>query len=185
MLEKILEEINCLIKYYSNKAAEADKRPECHVDMYSEYDVLSNREDMLIDVKNIIRKHIDADFTPGDFISRQALLKEFQETITEQSDTFDWLNMIARQKSICVNSGAENKDGWIPCADRLPDEKVNPISQDFYEYQVTAKFGEIMDVRHYKFGNGHWWNGPGIADKYVIAWKDQPEPYRPEKGERK
>lgn len=70
--------------------------------------------------------------------------------------------------------------GWIPVEERLPEEKINPISRDFYEYQVTAKFGSAKDVRYYRYGNGHWWNGPGIVDKYVIAWRENPEPYRQE-----
>ena len=74
-------------------------------------------------------------------------------------------------------------DGWIPVEERMPEEKANPELQDFYEYQVTAKFGEVTDVRHYKFGNGHWWNGPGIVDKYVIAWRERPYPYHPERSE--
>ena len=69
--------------------------------------------------------------------------------------------------------------GWVPVEERLPEEKINPVSQDFYEYQVTAKFENVKDVRHYKYGNGHWWNGPGIVDQYVIAWRPSPEPYRP------
>lgn len=32
-----------------------------------------------------------------DLISRNKLLKDFRNTITEQSDTMDWLNMISRQ----------------------------------------------------------------------------------------
>ena len=71
-------------------------------------------------------------------------------------------------------------DGWIPVEERLPEGEVNPVSQDFYEYQVTAEFGNVKDVRHYKYGKGHWWHGPGIVDQYVIAWKERPEPYRPE-----
>ena len=73
--------------------------------------------------------------------------------------------------------------GWIPVEEQLPEEKVNPVSQDFYEYQVTAKFGKVKDVRHYKYGNGHWWHGPGIVDNYVIAWRENPEPYRPERSD--
>lgn len=77
---------------------------------------------------------------------------------------------------------AEGKvNGWIPVEVRLPEEKANPVSQDFYEYQVTAKFGNVKDVRHYKYGNGHWWHGPGIVDKYVIAWRPLPEPYHPDR----
>lgn len=32
-----------------------------------------------------------------DLISKNALMKDFRNTITENSDTFDWLNMISRQ----------------------------------------------------------------------------------------
>ena len=74
-------------------------------------------------------------------------------------------------------------DGWIPVDEQMPEEKINPITSDYYEYQVTARFGGDTDVRHYKFGNGHWWNGPGIVDKYVIAWRPLPEPYCPERNE--
>ena len=74
-------------------------------------------------------------------------------------------------------------DGWIPVEERLPEEKVNPISRDYYEYQVTAKFGNTKDVRYYRYGNGHWWNGPEIVDKYVIAWRGNPEPYSQEQPE--
>lgn len=67
--------------------------------------------------------------------------------------------------------------GWIPCSERLPDEKINPVTKDFYEYQVTFKSEYVTDVRHYKFGNGHWWNGPGIMDEYVTAWREPLEAY--------
>lgn len=69
-------------------------------------------------------------------------------------------------------------DGWIPVSERLPEEKINPVTQDFFEYQVTAKFGNVEDVRHYNFGNGHWWHGSGIVDEYVVAWRENPEPYK-------
>ena len=35
----------------------------------------------------------------GDLISKKALLEDFRNTITENSYTFDWLNMISRQPS--------------------------------------------------------------------------------------
>lgn len=69
--------------------------------------------------------------------------------------------------------------GWIPVEERLPEERINPMTNDFYEYQVTAKFGEYIDIRHYKFGRGHWWHGPSIVDKYIIAWCPLPDPYEP------
>ncbi len=72
-----------------------------------------------------------------------------------------------------------NKE-WIPVSDRLPEGKINPLTEDYYEYECTAEFGEgRTDVRHYKYGDGHWWSGgPSCVDDYVTAWHERPEPYR-------
>lgn len=35
----------------------------------------------------------------GDLISKSGLMEDFRNTITEKSNTFDWLNMISRQKA--------------------------------------------------------------------------------------
>lgn len=86
---------------------------------------------------------------------------------------YDVIRMIEGQPKV-------NK--WIPCSKRLPKEKTNPITNDFCEYQVTFKSGEVTDIRHYKFGRGHWWNGPGIMDKYVVAWREPLEPYHEDGG---
>lgn len=67
--------------------------------------------------------------------------------------------------------------GWIPCSERLPEEKINPVTNDFYEYQVTFKSDKVTDVRHYKFGRGHWWNCGQNMDKYVTAWREPLEEY--------
>lgn len=67
--------------------------------------------------------------------------------------------------------------GWIPCSERLPEEKINPVTNDFYEYQVTFKSDKVTDVRHYKFGRGHWRNCGQNMDKYVTAWREPLEAY--------
>ena len=67
--------------------------------------------------------------------------------------------------------------GWIPCSERLPEENINPVTNDFYEYQVTFKSDKVTDVRHYKFGRGHWWNCGQNMDKYVTAWREPLEAY--------
>lgn len=68
---------------------------------------------------------------------------------------------------------------WIPVEERLPKEGVNPVTQDFYEYQCTYHDGgDVYDVRSYKFGRGHFWNGPGIVDQYITAWRENPAAYR-------
>lgn len=71
-------------------------------------------------------------------------------------------------------------DDWILVTDHLPKEKINSVTSDFFEYQVTVKIDNVLDVRSYKFGKQHWWHGPEIMDKYVVAWRENPEPYRPE-----
>lgn len=77
---------------------------------------------------------------------------------------------------------AHDNGGWIPCEDRLPEEKTNPITKDFYEYQVTFQSEDVSDVRHYKFGNGHWWNFGANMDEYVTAWRPNLEPYQPQRS---
>ena len=71
---------------------------------------------------------------------------------------------------------------WIPCTERLPEEKINHNTRDFEEVLCTTIWG---DVRSYKYGKpfghdkAHFWHGCGIIDdEEVIAWMPLPEPYR-------
>lgn len=111
-----------------------------------------------------------------------------EKILEEIKETAIFMQTTSGYGAMCVSTGAVERiirkhmnDGWIPVDERPPEEKINPASQDFYEYQVTAKFGNVKDVRHYKYGNGHWWHGFGNVDKYVTAWRERPEPYRLEK----
>lgn len=70
-----------------------------------------------------------------------------------------------------------DKYRWIPVTERLPEEKTNPVTRDFYEYPVTYVIDDVKDVRYRKYGQGHWWNGAGICDEYVVAWMPLPDPY--------
>jgi len=73
------------------------------------------------------------------------------------------------------------QDQWIPVSERLPEEKINPKTNDLEEVLCTTIWG---DVRHYKYGKpigydeAHFWYGWGIMDKDVIAWQPLPEPYK-------
>lgn len=93
-------------------------------------------------------------------------IKRFREA----ADTIESLSAKLREE----NCG----DGWIPCKDRLPEEKKNPVTKDFCEYQVTFKSEDVTDIRHYKFGRGHWWNFGQIMDDYVTAWRPYITPYQ-------
>lgn len=101
--------------------------------------------------------------------------------INRAADTIESLS----EKLAAANmerSEAYYNGGWIPVAERLSEEKINPITRDFYEYQVTFKCDDIEDIRHYKFGKGHWWNGQQVMDKYVTAWRVPISPYRENGG---
>lgn len=71
----------------------------------------------------------------------------------------------------------EQKDGlrWVPLSEGMPPEGIiNPFTNDYRYILCTCVFRGEKDVRVYKFGNGHFWNGPGIVDEYVIAWMEMP-----------
>ena len=86
----------------------------------------------------------------------------------------------SKKKIVNLLYGQIYKNGGIPCREKNPEEGINPVTQDFYEYQVTFQSGDVTDIRHYKFGNGHWWNGGENMDGYVVAWQPRPEAYQPD-----
>lgn len=112
-----------------------------------------------------------------DSLHQKILSSNFAEQVTESE-------IIA----LCETKNAYRKkdtNGWILCKDRLPEEKENPITKDFYEYQVTFQSDDVLDIRHYKFGKGHWWNYGEIMDEYVIAWLPLPKPYKKQQKKHK
>lgn len=65
---------------------------------------------------------------------------------------------------------------WVYVKDRLPETVLNFHTQDYQEYICLCDFGRYgYDVRTYKFGDGHFWNGGHDIDRYVIAWQPLPE----------
>lgn len=78
------------------------------------------------------------------------------------------------------NKRADQEPKWILLSERLPKEGINPITQDYYEYQCSIYLNGVYDLRFLRFGKGHWWNGGWLADDYVTAWMERPEPYKAE-----
>lgn len=133
----------------------------------------------------IIRKHMNEKVTTNDLISRQALLDDFRNTITENSDTFDWLNMIARQPAV------KKDDDWIPVEDGLPENEgvydVTVIDGTGKKCLVTWQFlsGTYLDNSQTYVDGKHYWassyNGEPVnkyLSKRVTAWRNRPEPYQ-------
>ena len=98
------------------------------------------------------------------------------------NNAFD--NVIAVMES--TSASASNDGLWISVKDRLPEEGINPVTDDYWVYPVTfhsvGHGRDVYDVRYYKFGDGHWWNGPAKMDEFVTAWMDRPVPYSPDRG---
>lgn len=75
---------------------------------------------------------------------------------------------------------------WIPVSERLPEGKIDPMTNDF-ELVLCSTFWGI--VRPYKFGKpighdkAHFWSGAGVMDDYVIAWMPLPEAYKEAENE--
>jgi hypothetical protein len=65
--------------------------------------------------------------------------------------------------------------GWISVKDRMPEERENPYTKDYQEVLcvLSTRFGS--DVRVYKFGKGHFWNGPKEIDRFISHWMPFPE----------
>lgn len=61
---------------------------------------------------------------------------------------------------------------WISVHESLPDEKINPVTSNYYQYPVKVCIGGTHDIKYYHFGDGHWWHGPSIVDEYVTHWFD-------------
>lgn len=69
----------------------------------------------------------------------------------------------------------EYNNGWILCSKKLPEEKINPVTENYYVYPVIYKNEDIEDIKYYHYGKGHWYNGLQIMDDYVIAWFQLPD----------
>ena len=94
-------------------------------------------------------------------------------TFEEAADTIEALSA----KLADMERSAEDCGGGGGWKGRVAEEKKKTVSDDFYEYEVTFKQGDVIDIRHYKFGRGHWWNYGMLSDDCVIAWREHLGPY--------
>lgn len=116
-----------------------------------------------------------------------SIKNQFAETMSEAADVIDAMcEMVADAYSENANLIASYEDRlrWIPVTERLPEEKISPMTMDYTEYPCVfdGRAGQ-REVRYYKFGKGHFWHGSGCIDEYVTHWAEpMPLPESP-KGE--
>lgn len=109
----------------------------------------------------------------------EKILEEFKNLESLQFSRYT-KPLISLEDAINIINSHMTDDDWIPVEKALPEEKENPVTMDFYEYEVTFRSENVCDIRYYKFGKGHWWHGCTIVDEYVVAWRKLPEPHRGE-----
>lgn len=79
----------------------------------------------------------------------------------------------------------EKRQEWVSVKDRLPKEKINPLTMDFQNVICFCDFGGVpkrTDIRTYGYGTpighkeAHFWHGPQIMDGVITHWMPLPEP---------
>lgn len=82
-----------------------------------------------------------------------------------------------------VPEDAQKFGNWISVKDRLPEERINPLTHDFQEVICFCDFGgrpKRTDIRTYGYGKRSWekephfWHGPQIMDGIVTHWMPLP-----------
>lgn len=63
--------------------------------------------------------------------------------------------------------------GWIPCSERLPEEKINPVTNDFYEYQVTFKSDKLQALADKESGFYKMIGSPYVEKGKATIVKDE------------
>lgn len=66
------------------------------------------------------------------------------------------------------------KGGWIPCSERLPEERGDYLVTTDYEGVDIATFEPDIAKWSYCDVDGYYWT----YDIYTIAWMPLPEPYK-------
>lgn len=98
-------------------------------------------------------------------------------TITEEYQHRKAIEILDKSKDIVHEVAEEYNNGWIPCSERLPEEKNG-------EVLICDEKGEVGTGRYSEYSET-WYKGDmrsvGVAD--VIAWQPLPEPFNDNKNE--
>lgn len=124
----------------------------------------------------------------NDYILRSDALKAVCENCSMQGDEGKPCSSRCEDYAFVLKIPAadvEPKRKWISVTERLPEEKISPMTMDYTEYPCVfdGRAGQ-REVRYYKFGKGHFWHGTGCIDEYVTYWAEpMPLPEPPKEGQ--
>ncbi len=126
-----------------------------------------------------------------DAISRQAVLDRIIESIETYHNqyTTDMLNMwgLFTQfiKEMPPVKPQEQKTGWIPVSERLPEDGRPVLIYAWNVHHVIARYDEFRTANGYKktWVTADAWNGNTEINHEVIAWMPLPSPFEPQESE--
>lgn len=108
-----------------------------------------------------------------DYIKRSDIEREIRADMDMQ-DLYLPIHFLKAVEEIPA-ADVEPKRRWIPVTERLPEEKISPMTLDYQAYPCVFRADEEREVRYYKFGRGHFWDGPGYVDEYITHWAEPME----------
>jgi len=128
--------------------------------------------------------------TCEDAISREAILNDLKECMEVSESNYEFGEVEGLRKAIeSVNEmpSVQPKTGqWIPCSERLPKtSNVYRVTRYYPNNETNPNY--LVDACYFD-GSDTWYNdnrinhGRPYVDN-VIAWQENPEPYKPESEE--
>ena len=170
--EKILEKLEELRETYDEMAF-IEMNTNGHT---LDFEYAKGKKDVMLDVKKIVQEV--AEEYKDKYVSKDEVV--YMLDSIEMCGDETWMDYYRKAlKGLCKLTDKEYNSGWIPCSERMPEERG--------VYIVTEKVYSINDRKHtgcfnlmteqVEFSNGKWIRASFYE---VIAWMPLPEPFKAE-----
>jgi hypothetical protein len=124
-------------------------------------------------IKNIIDSNLK--IIVANQKSNETNFKTVKYIYEENEQLKEVIQLIRNAEMESLNKQQE-PDKWIPCSERLPDEKI------YGKYLVCLKNGVVVNATYFCHGEFKEISTYGVRNFYetnpVIAWQPLPQPYK-------